>query len=139
MDTMRNLSRSKDVTNRFLSKNQVGFPFGITKNDNVLRILASCFMKMFTSHLLLESRADYAGEGCMALQKKCVVFENDTLFTNFEAICGDIHDITFGRLIPDCRKESQLSIIKNRVKNGALDLFIQNLEASTFFSNDTFI
>ena len=48
MYTMRILSRSKDLTNRFLSKTQVGFPFGITKNVNILRFLGSCFMKIFT-------------------------------------------------------------------------------------------
>ena len=53
-----------------------------------------------------------------------VVFENDTLCTNFKAPYGDIHDIILGRLIPDYRGESQRSTIKNRVKNGALDFLL---------------
>ena len=51
--TMRNLLRSKDLlTNRFLSKKQVGFPFEIIKNDQILRFLRSYLHDLFMSHLL---------------------------------------------------------------------------------------
>ena len=39
MYTTRILSRSKDLTNRFLTNNWVHFPFEIIKKDIILRLL----------------------------------------------------------------------------------------------------
>ena len=48
-------------------------------------------------------------------------------WVNFNTILGDIYDVDFDDILSDYRGESQLFILKKRIKIRALNLFIQGI------------